>query len=363
MKKSRVTVARDVLIACAGAAVGATLMGVLGPAGEPAPASAQVVATSAPTAPRERRRAAERAGCGHAAHDASFAGAAPAARPSTPEGAALAQGDVGAAALDLVAQAVAAERRVVEGDHDEAAHEADAAYAALATALAADPRAVERVADRFRQVRDPLEAELLAAVLGQFRDPAVEQAALEVATRGNDAGLRVAGFDLLDALDLPAARAAALTAIDRESDPAVRRAALHALPPPEGASIAEATEVVGRLARVLRSDADAEARRRAARALGDWGQSVEARDALVAALRGDPAPEVRAGAAFGLERARSGDPQVRAALVSALGDEDDLVRENAWRALGALAPLPPTEHAAWLAYRDALEGLGEAQGF
>ncbi len=362
MKKSRVTVARDVLIACAGAAVGATLMGVLGPAGEPAPASAQVVATSAPTsaptAPRERRRGAERAGCGHAAHDGSSTGAAPAARPSAPD-----SGDLGAAALDLLQQTVAAERRVAEGDHDEAAHEADAAYASLAAALAADPRAVERVADRFRQVRDPLEAEVLAAVLGQFRDPAVEQAALEVATRGGDAALRVAGFDLLDALDLPAARAAALTAIDRESDPAVRRAALHALPPPEGASIAEAAEVVGRLARVLRSDADPEARRRAARALGDWGQSVEARDALVAALRGDPASEVRAGAAFGLERARSGDPQVRAALVSALGDEDDLVRENAWRALGALAPLPPTEHAAWLAYRDALEGLGEAQGF
>ncbi len=359
MKKSRVTVTRDVLIACAGAAVGATLMGVLGPAVEPAPVTARVVAPVIEQAPRADRARLSAAGCGHAAHEPAAASAArPAHAAATAEGGALDE-----LAMTLVDRTLAAERRVAEGDHDEAAHEADAAYAALAAALATDPRAVERVAARFRDVRDPLEAEVLAAVLGQFRDPAVEQAALEVATNSPDAGLRVAGFDLLDALDLPAARDAALTAIDRESDPAVRRAALHALPPPDGASLAEAAEVVGRLVRVLRTDRDVEARRRAARGLGDWCQSDEAREALVAALRGDAAPEVRAGAAFGLERARAGDPQVRAALVGALGDDDDLVRENAWRALGVLAPLPPAEHAAWLAYRDVIEGQGEAEGF
>lgn len=351
---------RDVLFACAGAAVGVTLMGVLGPAGEPAPSTTPVVvATTGPT-PRASRRQAELTGCGHAAHAAHTErrGAA-----LLPPGAEAAEGALETVAMGLVDAALAAERRVTAGDHDEAAHEADAAYTALATALAADPRAVERVAARFSQVRDPLEAEVLAAVLGQFRDPAVEQAALAVATGSPDAALRVAGFDLLDALDLPAAREAALTALDREADPAVRRAALHALPPSDGASLSEAAEVVGRLARVLRTDADVEARRRAARGLGDWGQSAEAREALVAALRRDASPAVRAGAAFGLERARSGDPQVRAALVAALGDDDDLVRENAWRALGALAPLPPAEHAAWVAHRDAVDEAGEAQGF
>lgn len=357
MKKSRVTVTRDVLIASAGAFVGATIMGVLGPAVEPAPSKVAVVTRAAEPGPRERRE--EVVGCGHAAH-------APAATrverraqaPAATEGS-----DVEQVALDLADRAVAAHRRVAEGDHDEAAHEADAAYEALAAALAADPRAVERVAERFRGARDPLEAEALAGVLGQFRDPAVEQAALEVATRSADAALRALGFYLLDALDLPAAREAALAAIDRETDPAVRRAAIFALPPSDGASLDEAAEVVGRLVRVLRTDPDVETRRRAARGLGDWGQLVEAREALVAAMRGDPAPEVRAGAAFGLERARAGDAQVRAALVAALGDDDDLVRENAWRALGALAPLPPAEHAAWLAYRDVIEGAGEAEGF
>ncbi|MCO5165606.1 MAG: HEAT repeat domain-containing protein [Planctomycetes bacterium] len=256
--------------------------------------------------------------------------------------------------------ALAAHRRALDEDGDtcEANQEADAAHAALTAAMQADPRTVERVAGRLQTTRDPLEAEVLAALLGQFADPAVEQAALELAAKSADPALRVVGFDLLDALDLPSARPVALAALDREVDTDVRRAALHALPPPDGASIDEAVEVVSRLVRVVAQDADPETRRRAARVLGDWSPAPEALEGLVAALRRDAAPEVRAGAAFGLELARTADPRARAALVAALEDEDELVRENAWRALGAAAPLNRAEHAAWVAYRDARESLG-----
>lgn len=352
MKKSRLTVhvLRELGVACAGAVVGAVLVGVLTPAPEAAAPRAATAAASAPAPRAARQVALPAAGCAHGTH-------APAASVAA---AAEGEADAGGRAMALIDVALAAHRRAIaeDGDACEANQEADAAHAALMAALQEDPRTVERVAGRLQTTRDPLEAEVLAALLGQFADPAVEQAALTLATGSGDPALRVVGFDLLDALDLPSARPVALTALDREVDTTVRRAAIHALPPPDGASITEAVEVVSRLARVVGQDPDPETRRRAARVLGDWSHTPEALETLVAALRRDAAPEVRAGAAFGLELARSADPRARAALVSALEDQDDLVRENAWRALGAAAPLSPAEHAAWVAFRDAREAVG-----
>jgi HEAT repeat protein len=228
-----------------------------------------------------------------------------------------------------------------------------AAIAALSLLCEAHPAALDETIQLLRATRDRYELEVLAAVLARFKDPEVEQAALELTTDA-DPIRRLAGFDLLDGLDLPGGRAAALAALDRELDARVRGAAVHALPPPRGASTAEATEVVSRLIRLLRTDGDEEVRRRAARALGDWGRAPEAQEALADALRADASPHVRAGAAFGLELIRAASPTVRAALVAAVQDtrEPLLVRENAWKALGAAGPLGAAEHAAFMSYRD-----------
>jgi hypothetical protein len=353
-----VSMARDLVIACGGAAVGAALFALLAPSPEPVKTT-----TAAATPTAEVRRGRDRdVGCGHKhatprGVEIVRPGGVPAVGPSSEIASSDESVKAAMALLDIVA---ASERnRREKGDDEEVA---DEAYAALEVALATDPRALAAAVDRFRTTRDQDELAMLTGLLGNVADPVVERAALEVATADPDAGRRVMAFTVLDALDLPAARTAALTALDRESDAAVRQAALHALPPPKGSSLAEGAEVVDRLLQVLRSDPVPETRRRAARELGDWSHTPQALDALAAAMRRDASPEVRAGAAFGLELARAAsNPGVRAALVAAMEDsqEDTLVRENAWNALGAAGPLPPAEHAAWSSYRDLRDAVSK----
>ncbi|MBI4575957.1 MAG: HEAT repeat domain-containing protein [Planctomycetes bacterium] len=209
---------------------------------------------------------------------------------------------------------------------------------------------------------DPAEIESLAATLGRLRDPEVEAWALELAAGAASWRLRAAAFDILDALDTPAARDVALSALRRESEVEVRRSALYALGEPEGVSREEARPVTAELAAVLARDADGEARRRAAVLLGTWGEGAGDLAPVVAALERDPDPGVRAGCAFALELARDRTGAVVAALartVAAPG-EDPLVRENAWRALGALGPLPSEAQGAWLAFREEYESAQEA---
>lgn len=215
-----------------------------------------------------------------------------------------------------------------------------------------DPAGLTAALERLRVATDPQELDDLLGLLGQSQDVRVEVAALDLAQRGESALRRAAAFDLLDALDRPAALPLVLRALTEEDDPRVRCAALFALPRPAGARGEVLSEVGVRLRDVLTSDPHPEARRRAALALGDWCQAPAALPALVVALGSDPSPEVRAGVAFALEQARSNDRAVRAALLRALEDqgEDPLVRDNAWHALGASAPLSRAEEAAWLAF-------------
>jgi hypothetical protein len=347
---------RDLVIACGGAVVGAVLVAVLTPSPEPVAATTVAASTSTPTVVRRGRDE----GCGHrhAAPRGVEVARGGGARVAGPAAEVVSTDESVRAAMALLDLVAASERNRREKGDDEEVN--DEAYAALEVALATDPRALAAAVERFRTTRDQDELAMLTGLLGNVADPAVERAALEVATTDADAGRRVMAFTVLDALDLPAARTAALAALDRESDAAVRQAALHALPPPRGASIAEGTEVVDRLLQVLRSDPVPETRRRAARELGDWSHTPQALEALTAAMRRDASPEVRAGAAFGLELARAASSSyVRAALVEALEDpnEDELVRDNAWNALGAAGPLPPAEHAAWSRYRDLRDAV------
>lgn len=209
------------------------------------------------------------------------------------------------------------------------------------------------------------EADFLASVLGQIHDPIIEKTALELAERGGDAS-KAAAFDILDAFDTAAALSPALRALTPDQSVQVRRAALRAIPKPEGLDHDTANEVVKQLTRTLKTDEDPEARRRAALLLGDWQRSLAEFWPVIEALGQDQDINVRAGCAFACEISGLKDARVINALVELLdrGQEDPLVRENAWRALGRLSPLPKSAELAYEKYKKEIEaaGIGEDGG-
>lgn len=237
-------------------------------------------------------------------------------------------------------------------DPAHVAHTAARVMAALELALAHDPAVLGQALSHLRDAASRQDVEVLSAVLGRVRSPAVEAAAAAIARDAAEPWRRAAALDVLDGQDAAGALPVALAALAADADPAVRRAAVHAVPPPAGIEAGAARSTVAALGRAVAGDADPEVRRRAAVALGDWGRSAADLEPVLAALAGDPSVDVRAGAAFGLELARVGDPRVQAALVAALdrAGEDPLVRENAWRALGGCGPLEGPAHRAWVAY-------------
>lgn len=246
-------------------------------------------------------------------------------------------------------------------------HIGEAALAAageLELRLLTDPVALDAALERFPDLTDQAELEILAAVLGRVRDPEVEDLALRLAQDRANPLRRAAALDILDSLDTPKAREVALGVLQQAVDVNVRRAALRAVPEPQGASQAEAQGVVESLTQILANDTDPELRRRSAVMLGTWSRSQADLQPVVDHLIGDPSVDVRAGAAFGLELSRSRDPNVIEALTRALRNtgEDPLVRDNAWKALGAISPLPPAAHQAYQAYAEEREALGEAGG-
>ncbi|MGE0712213.1 MAG: HEAT repeat domain-containing protein [Planctomycetota bacterium] len=253
--------------------------------------------------------------------------------------------------------------------HDAPADEALAEQLAaaaneLAERLLSDPAALSAALQRFPTLRDPAELETLATVLGRVRDPEVEDLALRLAKDPDLPARRAAAFDVLDAFDTPKARRVALEALGSERDAAVRRAALRAVPEPQGASQRQAGEVAATLLQLLEADPDPELRRRAAVMLGTWYRDPADLRPLLTHLGGDADINVRAGCAFALELTRRRDPEVLEALVRAMSDarEDPLVRDNAWKALAALSPLPDVAHAAYEAYRAERDAAGEAGG-
>lgn len=272
----------------------------------------------------------------------------------------------GAADVDAhVARVLETARATAAAPDDYRAGEAALLAAAdLERLLATDPGALARALESFRGLTDAGDLEALGLVLGRIADPAVEDVALELA-RGDDLrARRIAALDVLDALDAPAARPVVLDVLTSERDPDLRRAALRALPDPAGASLDDAAGVVAALVRIVAEDLDPDLRRRAAIDLGGWHRHEADLHPLLEALARDPDPEVRSAAAFGLEAARRRTPEIVAALVTAMGraDEEPLVRENCWRALSALSPLPPDARAAWQAFRAERQALGLDDG-
>jgi HEAT repeat protein len=241
---------------------------------------------------------------------------------------------------------------------------ATAAAGELEMRLLTDPAALEEALRRFPDLTGQAELEVLAAVLGRVRDPIVEQTALRYAIDRTNPVRRAAALDILDALDTPHARPVALDVLDESRDLNVRRAALRAVPEPQGASQDEAQRVVESLTQILANDTDSELRRRSAVMLGTWARNQQDLQPVINHLMSDSSVDVRAGAAFGLELSRSKDPAVINALTRAVlnGGEDPLVRENAWKALGAISPLPPAAAEAYKAFQQERDALGEASG-
>ena len=76
------------------------------------------------------------------------------------------------------------------------------------------------------------------------------------------------------------------------------------------------------------------------------------RSVLLALLK-EPDGPVHSQALYTLERLDPPRREEVPALVRALRDEDPVVRDNAWHAIGASGPLTPSESARWLRFRDA----------
>jgi HEAT repeat protein len=103
-------------------------------------------------------------------------------------------------------------------------------------------------------------------------------------------------------------------------------------------------ERAAKLTKKLATDKKASVRADAAKELGDIG-AWDAVPALAAALK-DPAPEVRAGAAYALVKLKDKAKDATPALKEALGDSDRLVRYNAVVALHNMETGTPAELAA-----------------
>ena len=86
--------------------------------------------------------------------------------------------------------------------------------------------------------------------------------------------------------------------------------------------------------------------------LASYSRNAAELEPVLEALENDADSNVRAGAAFALEVSGVRDATVLNALVAVLDREreDPLVRDNAWNALGRLAPLPEEALRAYASY-------------
>ncbi len=269
------------------------------------------------------------------------------ARPESELAAPAPAGIPGRALEHVLAEAVGCSHE----DHERARHPEE-----LAASFAGDPELLAAAAARLADA--PLEElELLVVALGQQRHPLVEDAAAALALSLAEPARRALALELLGRLRTPRALPVVQEVLARESQTSVLAAALHALPRPTGVAQGTAELLQTELEELALGSAEPELRRRALIAYADWGADPAL---LASALRDDPDPSVRAGAAFALERLGGGGPAEWELLGSLLNDprEDPTLRENAWRALGAAGPLPEHLARAWQEFarsRDALE--------
>ncbi len=234
-------------------------------------------------------------------------------------------------------------------DHGPEAHPEQ-----LAALVAADPSELEAALAQVPGASIE-ELELLVLALGFVRRPEVEELAAGLALDDPAPERRALGVELLGRLGTPRALPVLDQVLGQESATPVLRVALGALPRPVAVSEAEGARLRGKLEGFAASPTP-ELRRRALIALADWSPDT---GLARAALAGDPDPAVRAGAAYALELAGGGSAADRELLARVLEDvgEPFVVRDNAWRALGAAGPLPASMHAAWHRFAREREGL------
>lgn len=227
---------------------------------------------------------------------------------------------------DGKALAVAAEGAAFVRDPDAATIDALARYLRVAPAERDEAPGVEGLARLVAEAADPLAlgaAERLAAVAGlatRLREPAADALGAAIANPARSETLRLTLLSLAGARRLDALRPAIQKA--SEQGPPLAGPAWAALAAIDGALPADTVKR-------LIGDPDAGVRAVAVQHAADTTEQARA----ITAIRGDPAPEVRA-AACALIATR--DPTALAAGYDALFDRDANVRLAAGRALGAL---------------------------
>jgi hypothetical protein len=248
-------------------------------------------------------------------------------------------------------------------DEEESIAAAQSATSGLYFELSTDRQALASALSRLPHLGTRGELGMMAAVLGRIADPEVEQLALTM-SQASSPLLREAAFDILDGLDLPSGRSVAVRALRIEGEVDVRRAAVRAMPEPRGASEEDADEVVKQLSQVLGTDQDPETRRLAAISLASWHRNLGEFMVVLQHMISDESAGVRAGCAFACEISGRRDPEVVKALVQSLErtGEDDVVRDNGYRALKAMGPLPARASEAFKLYEQQMDDDGAGEG-
>lgn len=203
---------------------------------------------------------------------------------------------------------------------------------------------LEKALESFRDEKDAAALDAWVAVLGKIQTETVQASVGRVATGSGSKASRIAALRVLEAHSTPQVLPPIQQVLETEHDGEILTRAVHALPVPWGAVPREVAGISTSLARLL-SGSDEDLRRNAALALGDWGRDPASQSLIVRTMREDRSPKVRAAAAFGLVFAPKA-PELLDALAERVRDtqEDWVVRENAWRAIRTVVPLP--EHLA-----------------
>jgi len=203
----------------------------------------------------------------------------------------------------------------------------------------------------FQRESDP---QRLAELLAETRDPSILPAMLSLAgDPARSREQRLAALAVIDARNEREAFGPVSEIVRQERDPEILRAAIHAFPDGQAFGRSEARSAAAALRNVLALPTESHSRAKEAALilLGSWSDSD--RPSVLAALRSDPSPKIRAAAAFGLIYAAHRDGETIRALAEAVANvqEEPSVRANAWRALGASGVLPDEVMAAYQSYR------------
>ena len=220
--------------------------------------------------------------------------------------------------------------------------------------LSGDPNRVATLLAEFQRESSSEHLVALAEVLIEIHDPSILPTMLSLAADpSRSREQRMAALMVIDARNEREAFGPVSEMVRTERDPELLRAAIHAFPDGQAFGMSEVRSAAAALRTVLilPTESHQGAKEAALILLGFW--SASDRPSVLAALRNDPSPKIRAAAAFGLiyTAHRDGDTLRALADVVANGQEEPSVRANAWRALGASGVLPDEVIAAYQSFR------------